>query len=71
MGALEKQFKEETTKLIDEWLYDSPLKDIAFKAIMIMPSLLLKKPTQRSRSREHLKGLVRRMVLWTSGEILQ
>ena len=37
---------------------------------MIMPSLLLKKPTQRSRSREHLKGLVRRMILWTSSEIL-
>ena len=49
---------------------DSPLKDTAFKATLVMPSLLLQKPSQKSRSREHLKSLERRMDSLTSGEIL-
>ena len=65
-----KQVIEEKTKLMNEWLHDSPLKDIALKATMIMPSLLLQKPPQKSKSREHLKTLERRMDLSTSGEIL-
>ena len=40
-GHTGKQCIEETTKLMNEWLHDSPSKDIAFKAIMVMPSLLL------------------------------
>ena len=36
---------------------------------MIMPSLLLQKPSQKSKSREHLKALKRPMDLWTSGEV--
>ena len=69
-SLLEKEFIEETAKLMNEWLYDSPLKGTAFKAIMIMPSLLLQKPYQISKSRKPLKALERRMDLWTSGEIL-
>ena len=82
-GRAGKQFIEETTKLMNEWLHGSPLKDTAFKyiekkkkkdtafkAILIMPRLLLQKPSQKSKSREHLKALERCMDLWTSGEIL-
>ena len=49
---------------------DSHLKYTAFKATLIMPSLLLQKPSQKSRSREDLKSLERSMDLLTSGEIL-
>ena len=69
-GRAGKQFIEEKIKLMNEWLHDSPLKDIALKATMIMPSLLLQKPPQKSKSREHLKTLERGMELSTSGEIL-
>ena len=55
---------------MNEWLHGSPLKDTAFKAILIMPRLLLQKPSQKSKSREHLKALEQCMDLWTSGEIL-
>ena len=51
-GRAAKQFIEETTKLMNEWSHDSPLKDIAFKA-MIMPSIQLQKPSQKLKSREH------------------
>ena len=58
-----KKVIEETNKLMNEWLHDSPLKDIAFKAIMIMSSLLLQKPSQKSKPREHLKASERRINL--------
>ena len=50
----EKQFIEETTKLMNEWLHDSTLKDITFKAAMIIPSLLLQKPFQKKKKRENI-----------------
>ena len=40
-GAAAKKYITETTKLMNGWTNNSPLKDIAFKAIHIMPSLLL------------------------------
>ena len=40
-GAAAKKYISETTKLMNGWTNNSPLKDIAFKAIHIMPSLLL------------------------------
>ena len=55
---------------MNEWLRDSTLKDITFKAAMIMPSLLLQKPSQKKKNREHLKALERRRDLWTSTDIL-
>ena len=63
-------YNDKTTKLMYEWLQDSPLKDIAFKAIMIMSSLLLQKPSKNSKSKDHLKLLERCIKLWTSGDLL-
>ena len=41
-GAAGKKYISETTRLgLNAWLNDSPLKDLAFKAIHIMPNLLL------------------------------
>ena len=70
-GRAGKRYIEETTRLMNEWLHDSTMKDIAFKAIMIMPGLLPQKPSQKLKSREHLKALERRMDVWTSEEFLE
>ena len=70
-GRAGKQYVDETTRLMNEWLHDSPMKDIAFKAIMIMPNLLLQKPSKKSKSKDHLKALERRIELWTSGELME
>ena len=56
------------TKTDFEWVSDSPLKDISFKAIMIMPNLLLQKPSKASKSKEHQLSLERRLDLWQNGE---
>ena len=66
-----KKFIGEVSGLMSEWLHDSPLKDIAFKAIMVMPSLLLQKPSQNSKSKDHLRALERRLELWESGEVME
>ena len=43
-GKAGKQYIDETTKLMNEWLPESPVKDIAFKAIKVMSNLPLQKP---------------------------
>ena len=69
-GKAGKQYIDEITRLINAWVADSPLKKIAFKAIMVMPSLLLQKPSKDSKSKDHLLALERRFKLWSSGNLL-
>ena len=59
------------TKLFNAWIAGSPLKKIAMKAVRIMPSLLLQKPSKESKSKDHLEALERRMELWQSGDLLE
>ena len=66
-----KQYIDETTKLMNKWLQESPLKDVAFKAVMIMPNLLLQKPSKNSKAKDHLKALERRLESWISGDLLE
>ena len=63
-GRAGKSFIDEMEKLLNTWVDNTAMKDIALKAIMIMPSLLLQKPSKDSKSRDHLKALERRIELW-------
>jgi len=68
-GKPGKSFIEETTRLLNSWTTESALKIVAFKAIMVMPSLLLQKPHKSSKSKEHFAALERRMELWKRGDL--
>ena len=68
-GAAAKKYITETTKLMNGWTNNLPLKDIGFKAIHIMPSLLLQKPSKTSKAKDHLKALERGIDLWSKGKI--
>ena len=68
-GAAAKKYITETTKLMNGWTNNSSLKDIALKAILIMPSLLLQKPSKTSKTKDHLKAVERRIELWIEGKI--
>ena len=46
-GRVRKQFIDKTTRLIKDWLHDSPMKNTSSKVIMIMPSLLIQNPSQK------------------------
>ena len=63
-------YQVEENNEINEQIQGSPLKEIAFKAIVILPSLLLKKPSKKSKSKDHQKALERFIELWASGELL-
>ena len=54
---------------MNNWVHDSPIKNIALKAIMIMPSLLLQKPSKSSKAKDHILSLERRMELWHNGHV--
>ena len=62
-------FIHETTRLINSWIDDSALKPVAFKAIMVMPALLLQKPSRTSKAKDHTKALSRRLELWQKGDL--
>ena len=53
-------FRDKTARSIDAWVRGLPLKNIALKAAMVMPSLLLQKPSKDSKSKYHTKALERR-----------
>ena len=59
------------TRLIDAWVRGSPLKNIALKAITIMPNLLLQKPSKASKAKDHNKALEGRLQLWTDGHLAE
>ena len=70
-GKAGKQSIDENTKLMKEWLQEPPMKEIAFKAIMIIPNLFLQKPSKNSKTKDHLKALEGRLESWISGNLLE
>ena len=70
-GQAENSFIDEISRLMNEWIHESSLKDITFKAIMVMSGLLLQKPSRKSKSNDHLKSLKNQMKLWYAGVIIE
>ena len=71
MGNAGKLFIKEITRLLNSWIEDNALSCIAFKAIMIMPSLLLQKPSRNLKANDHLMALERRMDIWRNENIME
>ena len=68
-GSSGKEFIREITRLVRSWNSNSVLMDIAWKCIMVMPALLLQKPSSKSKSKDHSEALKRRLVLWKKGDL--
>ena len=68
-GAAGKNFIRELTRLLTAWHEDSPLKNVAMKAIHVMPALLLQKPAKNSKAKDHTDALNRRLELWHKGDL--
>lgn len=66
--AAGKSYIREKTRLINAWNNNSEvLKNVALKAVMIMPHLLLQKPSFKAKSKEHAISLSRRLLMWQAG----
>ena len=70
-GKSGKLYIDENVKLLNSWLEGTTLHNIAFKAIMIMPNLLLQKPSKNSKAKDHLTALERTMQRWLKGDLMQ
>ena len=57
------------TRIINAWVYDTSIKDIALKVSDVIPALLLQKPSKNSKSKDHLKSFERRFEIWKEGKI--
>ena len=69
-GNSTKELIREISKLLNEYNEDTAMAYIAMKALMILPALVLQKPSAKSKSQDHVAALKRRMKLWKDGEIM-
>ena len=70
-GRAEKNYIDKITLLLNAWIQDPAMKHITLKVIMVMPSLILQKPSPRSKVNDHSEALRQKMILWQSGDLLQ
>ena len=68
-GATGKSFIQEITHLLQAFASGSAMESIALKASFVMQVLLLQKPSQKSKSRDHVTHLKRRLEMWKQGDI--
>ena len=71
IGTAGKKFIDEISRLLNLQTDNTPLKNIALKAIHVMPALLLQKLSKTSKAKYHLKALERRLSLWEEGNITE
>lgn len=63
----EKNFTEELIFWLKQFNSNSALNSIASKAFMVLPSVILQKPSASSKSKEH--SAEQRLALWTQGDL--
>ena len=62
-------FVQEQARLFTAYAESSALESISLKTAMVMPTLLLQKPHQRSKPKELRTHLERRLNLWSQGNL--
>ena len=68
-GNSGKHFVVELARLFDAFAAGSALESVALKAATVMPQLLLQKSHRRSKTKEHIECLKRRLNSWKDGDI--
>ena len=62
-GGAGKHFIEELTFWLKQFNSNSDLNPVAFKAFMVLPSVILQKPSATSKTKEHSVAIERRLAL--------
>ena len=70
-GTAGKAFITEMTRQINLFTTNSPLKLVDLTCLMIMPQLLLQKPSRDSKAKVHSIALNKRLDLWNQGNLQQ
>lgn len=68
-GKAGKDFVKELSKLYSAYGSASALESIALMAAIVLPILLLQKPSRTSKTKQHIALLARRFGLWSNGDL--
>ena len=68
-GKHGKEFVKELTSWIQQFNDGSQNCQIALKVCMILPAILLQKPSRNSKAKEHTLRLEQRLNLWKQGDL--
>ena len=68
-GTPGKNFISELTKLINRWSSKSPNRDICIKALMVMPSLILQRISNKCKTSKIKSHVDRRLNLWKNKDV--
>ena len=68
-GKNGNDFVCELARLLHAFQQNNPLERIALKAAMVLPVLLLQKPSAKSKCRDHSNSLGERLAKWHAGAI--
>ena len=68
-GKAGEDFIEELTKMLDRFASGTVFEPFALTLASIMFPLLLQKPSINSKTRDHVRYLEKRLVLWKSGKL--
>ena len=67
-GRAGEHFIEELTFWLKQFNSNSDLNSVALKAFMVLPSVILQKPSATFKSKEHSVAIERRLALWRQGD---
>ena len=68
-GKAGRLFIEKLTKTIVNFTSSTALEEVALTMTMIMPALLLQKPSRKSKTKEHVAYLDKRLKWWQDGQL--
>jgi hypothetical protein len=70
-GKSSKIFITELTTWIDHFNKNTEYQCIALKVFMILPNLILQKPSKNSKAKEHARKVKERMTAWKEGRFME
>ena len=70
-GKIGREFIDQITKDINDWNNSTEGHHIALKAAFVLLALVLQKPSQKSKARDHQECLTKRLALWKDGKIAE
>ena len=70
-GKIGRKFIDQITKHINDWNNSTESHHIALKAAFVLLDLVLQKPSQKSKARDHQECLAKRLALWKDGKICE
>ena len=68
-GKAGTAFVHELSRMFRAYADHSALENVAMKAAMVMPALLLQKPHSRSKTKDHVLHLACWLQIWGSGKL--